>query len=113
MLNGTEASAIETMEMIKAWRELAVRWELTWHERVALLPCGGEDTFSPPQDTERRMRILIEVGYRLRFEDDATLCEWLRTPTEMWNWHSPLEVMSASLPDLRRFRAFVELGLGA
>ncbi len=113
MLDGRDAGAIEAMAVIKAWRDLAIRWELSWHERVALLPRGGEDTASPPEDTEKRMRILVEIGYRLRFEDDEVMCEWLRAPAEMWNWHSPLEVMSASLPDLRRFRAFIEMGLGS
>ena len=112
MLDGHEAGAIEAREMMKAWRELAIRWELDWRERVALLPNDGEETASPPEATEKRMRILIEIGHRLRFDDDVALCEWLRTPEAKWNWHSPLEVMSASLPDLRRFRAFLEQELG-
>lgn len=113
VLNGNEASAIEVMAMRTAWCDLAIRWELTWQERRMLLPTGGEDLEQPPANTERRMRLLIEIGHRLRFEDDATLCEWLRMPSELWYWYSPLEVMGGSLPDLRRLRQFVELGLGS
>jgi hypothetical protein len=112
MLNGTDVPAVEMTAMRAAWRDLAIRWELTWRERRALLPAGGEDRPDPPVDTERRMRILIEVGNRIRI-DDEKLRDWLRTPSELWNWFSPLEVLSGSLPELRRFRVFVELGLGA
>lgn len=111
-INGMNAAAIEEMAMRAAWRSLAIRWELTWSERCALFPAGGEDRIAPPADTERRMRILIEVGHRLNL-DEIELCEWLRQPSELWNWYSPLEVMSGSLPDLRRFRAFIEQGLGS
>ncbi len=112
MLNGTDVPAVELTAMRAAWRDLAINWELTWRERRALLPAGGEDRSDPPLDTEHRMRILIEIGHRVRIYDE-TLSDWLRTPSELWNWSSPLEVMSGSLPDLRRFRVFVELALGA
>lgn len=112
MRNGNDASAIELMATTAAWRDLAIRWELDWRERTALLPSGGEEAATPPEDTETRMRILVEIGHRLRFDGDADLCEWLRLPTELWNWYSPLEVMSGPMSDLRRFRAYVEAGLG-
>jgi hypothetical protein len=111
-INGNDVAAVEVMAMRTAWRHQAVHWELSWSERTALFPAGGEDRTDPPVDTERRMRILIEVGHRIAFEDDE-LCEWLRRPSELWNWYSPLEVMSGTLPELRRFRAFIEQGLGS
>lgn len=112
MMNGNDVAAVEVMAMQAAWRGLAINWELSWGERRALFPAGGEELVHPPVDTERRMRILIEVGHRLTL-DDTELCDWLRCPSELWNWYSPLEVMSGSLPELRRFRAFVEQGLGS
>ncbi len=112
-MNGSEAAAVDMMAMRRAWCDLAVSWELTWQERRMLLPAGGEDQQAPPEDTERRMRILIEIGHRLRFENDLAMCEWLRMPSELWFWYSPLEVMSGPLPDLRRLRQFIELGLGS
>lgn len=108
-INGTDAAAVEVMAMRAAWRHLVIEWELSWSERRELLPLGGEERADLPHDTERRMRILIEIGHRLTA--DAGLCEWLRTPTEFWNWYSPLEVMSGSISDLRRFRLLVEQGL--
>jgi hypothetical protein len=105
-MNGNEAAAIELGAMRTAWGDLATRWDLGWHERRALLPAGGQDADTPPHDTERRMRLLIEVGHRLRFDDDDELRDWLRTPSELWN--SPLEIMSGAIGDLRRFRQFVE-----
>lgn len=112
MQTGSDVATIELMAMQSAWRDLTLRWELTWQERKALLPTGGEDLPQPPVDTERRMRILIEIGYRIRFDDDDELQDWLRMPSELLNWHSPIEAMSSPLPDLRRFRQFVEMGLG-
>lgn len=113
MLNGSEVAVIELIAIKSAWRDLAIGWELTWQERKALLPEGGEDAPHPPPDTEHRMRILLEIGYRLRFENDAAMQEWLREPSECLNYYSPLEAMSGSLTELRRFRRFVEAGLGA
>jgi hypothetical protein len=112
-MNGHEAAALELAAMRRAWRDLAVRWGLTLDERRALLPHGGEQLPSPPADTETRMRIMIEIGYRVRFETPAELDDWLRTPLEMWKWNSPLDMMSGSISDLRRIRQFVEMGTTA
>lgn len=113
LFEGREAARIELAAMAAAWRSLGARWQLTWKERRALFPKGGEDGADPCADTETRMRILIEIGYRLRFDDDGDEQEWLRRPMEMLGWHTPIEVMSGTLGDLRRFRAFVEQGLGS
>lgn len=112
MGNNDNLEVTEQVAMAAAWKCLAIRWELTWQERTALLPSGGEDSGAPPEDTETRMRILVEIGYRLRMDDDAELCEWLRIPTELWGWYSPIEVMSGPMARLRLFRAYVEAGLG-
>lgn len=113
LMEGTETARIELAAMTGAWRRLDARWDLAWRERRALFPKGGEDAGDPCGDTETRMRILIEIGYRLRFNCDEDEREWLRRPLEMLGWHSPMEVMSGALGDLRRFRAFVEQGLGS
>lgn len=99
--------------MTEAWRSLAARWDLTWKELRALFPKGGEDCLSPCADTETRMRVLLEIGYRIRFDDDSDEQDWLRRPVELLGWYAPVEVMSGTLADLRRFRAFVEQGLGS
>lgn len=98
--------------MLSAWRALAARWDLTWRERGELLPAGGEEDESPPRDTEARMRILIEVGYRISLPE-AELRDWLRTATQALGWLSPLDVMSGSLGDLRSFRHLVNVGLSS
>lgn len=106
-------AGIELAAMTGAWRSLDMRWGLTWRERRALFPKGGEDTADPCEDTETRMRVLVEIGHRLRFDDGDDERDWLRRPMEMLGWHAPIEVMSGALGDLRRFRAFVEQGLGS
>lgn len=113
LMDGVDLAAVELAAMSAGWRTLAGDWELSWRERRMLFPAGGEDLANPPADTEARMRILVEIGYRLRFDTHGELYDWLREPSELWAWHSPLEVMSGRLPDLRRFRSFVEQGLGS
>lgn len=110
MTEAEVAEAAELEAMTGAWRDLAARWDLTFQERRALLPQGGEDRPAPPEDTERRMRLLIAIGYRVTFGRGEELREWLRMPCALWDWHSPLEVMSASLADLGGFRRIVEEG---
>lgn len=112
LMSGEEAGCAELAAMTGAWRSLDERWGLVWNERRALFPKGVEDSAGPCVDTETRMRILIEIGRRLRFENQIDEQEWLRRPTEMLGWHTPIEVMSGALGDLRRFRAFVEQELG-
>ncbi len=113
MIGQVEAAGTELAAMTQAWRDLGARWDLNWRERRMLLPKGGEFSAQPCADTEARMRMHLEIGYRIRFEGDEELQEWLRHPTELFGWYSPLEVMGGTLGDLRRFRAFVEQGLGS
>ena len=106
------AAGIDLAEMTGAWYSLDRRWGLTWRERRTLFPKGGEDRADPCEDTMTRMRVLVEIGHRLRFESRDDEQDWLRLPLEMLGWHTPMEIMSGPLADLRRFRAFVEQGLG-
>lgn len=108
VIDGEGFRTAELRAMISAWRALVVRWELTWSERRALLPEGGDDLPRPPADTETRMRILVEIGYRLRFDEDHGFVEWLRQPTSDWGWIAPLDVMGGSLADLRRVRRLAD-----
>ena len=113
MIDQAEAARVELAAMTGAWRSLASRWDLTWKERRALFPKGGEEGPSPCADTETRMRVLVEIGHRVGFDGEEEEREWLRQPIEMLGWYAPIEVMSGALGDLRRFRAFVEQGLGS
>lgn len=107
-----DIAALELRTMRSAWRALARRWELTAAERRELLPAGGEDEDFPPRDTETRMRIMIEVGYRIGLPTDL-LHDWLRTASPVLGWLSPLDAMAGSLADLRGFRRIVELGFAS
>jgi hypothetical protein len=107
-----DLAAMELRTMRSAWRALARRWDLTARERAALLPSGGEEDESPPCDTETRMRILIEIGYRIGLPE-ARLHEWLRTGYATLHWRSPLDAMSGPIADLRGFRRLVDLGFAS
>ena len=113
MMNGIEASAMEADAMLGRWRMLVEDWALTWGERRALLPAGEGFLSSMPEDSETRMRILIEIDRHVPSRDGGGLADWLREPAEELGWCSPLEAMSRTLPDLRRFRHYLEQGLGS
>jgi hypothetical protein len=103
-----ELSAIELRSMRAAWRALAERWKLSPTEIGTLLPEGGEWWDHPPADTERRMRILIEVGHGVGMHGQR-LSEWLRDPRPDLFFLSPIEAMS-DLRHLRRVRDLVVAG---
>ena len=107
-----DLAAVELRTMLSAWRALATRWDLTWRERAELLPAGGEESENPPRDTEARMRILIEIGYRISLPD-SELHDWLRTATQALGWLSPLDLMSGSMGDLRSIRHLVNVGFSS
>jgi hypothetical protein len=104
-----EIAANELKAMRGAWRAVRGSWDLSDREVRELLPEGGEEAQSPPRDTEQRMRLMIEISYRLPhgIEDHS---EWLRTASPMLGWLSPLDVMSAGMAELRAFRRMAEGG---
>ena len=107
-MNYEDFAAIELRSMRSAWRALERRWELSPKERRELLPEGGEQDASPPRDTEARMRIMIEIGYRIGLHD-TLLYAWLRTPSPTLDWLTPIDVMSGSMANLRGLRRLVEM----
>ncbi|SEL80854.1 Protein of unknown function [Sphingomonas palmae] len=107
-----DLAALELRSMRSAWKALERRWDLSPSERRALLPAGGVDEESPPRDTEARMRILIEVGYRIGLAE-MLLQDWLRTSTPTLGWLTPLDVMSGTMSELRAMRRLVEMGLAS
>ncbi len=105
-------AALELRTMQSAWRALERRWGLSPTERRALFPAGGDDLADPPADTEARMRIQIEIGYRIGMPEDM-LRDWLRTASPVLGWLTPLDVMSGSRADLRGLRRIVEAGFAS
>jgi hypothetical protein len=104
-----EISARELRAMQGAWRAVRASWDLSDREVRDLLPQGGESISSPPHDTELRMRLMIEISYRLPSGIDDR-GEWLRMPTERLGWLSPLDVMASDIRDLRVMRRMLEAG---
>ena len=113
MMTAQEASAIDMMALAGAFRTLVADWDLDWRECRALLPSYREDMRPPTPDGERRMRMLVEIGHRLGFEDVEEKRDWLREPSPFWLWRTPLEVMGGTVADLRCFRDHVERGRGS
>lgn len=107
-----DIAALELRTMRSAWRALARRWGLSSAECRELLPAGGEDEDFPPRDTETRMRIMIEINYRITMPEDV-VWEWLRTSLHDLGYLTPLDVLGGTLADLRGFRRIVELGFAS
>lgn len=103
----------------EAWDEQVLRWDLGVGERRDLLlgdvggASGVTDVVFATREVAMRTEILVEIGHRLRFENDGALREWLRTPNLLFSLDTPLDIMSGSLQDLLRFRGLVERGLGS
>ncbi|WCT72618.1 hypothetical protein PQ455_13375 [Sphingomonas naphthae] len=99
----------ELKTMRSSWQALARRWEFTGRELAQLLPEGGWDTPSPPADTERRMRLMLSVDYRLPFGSGSyELSSWARTPIDELDLFTPIELIAAGPPHIRALRDFVE-----
>ena len=111
MTDGEFCAAVELRAMASAWHAMAGGWDLTWGERQELFPKGGDDLPEPPADTERRMRILLEIGYRLRFDEADALVNWLRRPIPGLGYQSPIELMGGPLANLRLVRRLADEGL--
>ena len=111
-MDGRDLAALELRLMRQAWRTLERRWDLSPAERRALLPMGGEDDEGPPQDTEARMRLMIEIGYRVSMPEDLVR-DWLRTPVPALGWLAPIDAMAGTRADLRGIRDLVGRGFAS
>ena len=83
MTISSDDEAVRITAMRSAWQALAIEWGLTGGDRRDLLPEGGEFADPMPDDTAARMRMLVEIGYRLRFDTTAELRDWLRRAEAM------------------------------
>lgn len=108
MLDVDEAT-VELRAMQAAWRGLRSHWQLSEREVEELLPDGCGEHGNPNSGTETRMRLLLEISYRLPHRTDA-VSDWLRLATPQFGWLTPLEAMSSGLPELRQVRRIVEQG---
>ena len=108
-MHDEDPAGAELRSMLSAWRALARDWDLEWFDIRALFPDGSDKLAQPTAPTEQRMRVLIEIGHRLRFDDEGDLRDWLRQPTKALGWLAPLDIMAGPLPQLRSFRRMVEL----
>ena len=104
------AAAAELRAMRGAWMALRNEWGLSGLEVARLLQGRDADAARLDAATETRLRILIEIGYRIPTGIDDDLHDRLRTGTPAFGWLSPLEAMSGSIGDLRGVRAVVEAG---
>jgi hypothetical protein len=98
---------VERPTLRKAWNGFARALGVAWLERRMVLLQGGEHAAVPPMDTDRRMRLLVEVGYRLGARSAAELYDWLRRLVPAFGWYSPLEVVSGPLEELVLYRTIV------
>ncbi|NJR80064.1 hypothetical protein [Sphingomonas corticis] len=105
-----EAAAAELRMMRRAWNALRAQWRLDRREVLELLR-GAEGAGTLSAATETRMRLLVEIGYRLCAADgDDDLRDRLRRPTAAFGWLSPLEAMSGGTGELRAVRVALETG---
>lgn len=106
--------SIEELKLMRAnWFALSRSWGLDPREVALLLPQGGEDTPVPPADTERRMRLMLAIGYRLPSNGQADgLAAWPRTPLAEFGWMTPIDVMSSGPARMAALMRFVEWKYG-
>lgn len=94
-----------------AWRSVEKRWGLSGLETAMLLPLGRAMAVYPPDDTEHRMRLLVQVDYLLPYDgDDESLRGWLRRASPDLGDVSPLEVLAGPIAELGRIRRMLEAG---
>ncbi|MEO9229920.1 MAG: hypothetical protein ABI216_13400 [Devosia sp.] len=102
----------ELSTMRTAWHALAVRWDITPRELAGILPDGGIRNLRPPATTERRMRGMLALDYRLPFYEDADTRTWLRTAIPQLGDYSPLDLLELSEAHVRELQCFAEWSFG-
>lgn len=125
-LLAAEISDAETAAMLRAFFNLAERWEVS--DRQARILLGGPAArtyarwkaghFVPSRisrDTRERLSILMGIHKSLRylFRDPSGGYRWLRKPNEVFGGQSALQRMIAgSMQDLAAVRAYLDVERG-
>lgn len=117
----------ETAAMIRAFFNLAARWELTDAEARILLgqpaprtfarwKSGAGDITRVPHDTRQRLSMLIGIhkGLRYMFKDPDRGYAWMRKPNAAFAGQSALErMLSGEVVDLASVRNYLDAEVGA
>lgn len=111
-MTNTIEDLYELGSMRTAWHALAVRWDITPREMAAILPDGGIRNLTPPATTERRMRRMLALDYRLPFYDDGETRKWLRTPIPQLGDLAPIDLLELSDAHVRELVRFAEWSFG-
>ena len=122
-----EISDAETAAMVRAFFNLAERWDLSDRQARVLLGGPAARTFARwktghlvpsriSRDTRERLSILMGIHKNLRylFRDPSRGYRWLRKPNEALGGQTALQrLLAGSIQDLAAVRAFLEVERGA
>lgn len=117
----------ETGAMIRAFFNLAAKWDLNDTEARILLgqpaprtfarwKSGAGDIARVPHDTRQRLSMLmgIQKGLRYMFKEPERGYAWMRKPNAAFAGHSALErMLSGELVDLASVRNYLDAEVGA
>lgn len=118
----TEINDAETRAMLRAFFELAKRWELDDRQGRILLggpsartyarwKAGQVETSRISRDTRERLSMLMGIhkGLRHMFSDPSRGCRWLRAPNRAFGEASALDrLLAGSIADLAAVRACLD-----
>lgn len=125
--NPASITDAETAAMIRAFFNLAARWELNDAEARILLgqpaprtfarwKSGAGDITRVPHDTRQRLSILVGIhkGLRYMFKDPERGYAWMRKPNAAFAGQSALErMLSGDIVDLASVRNYLDAEVGA
>lgn len=121
-----EISDAETAAMLRAFFNLAERWDLSDRQARVLLGGPAARTYARwkaghfvpsriSRDTRERLSILMGIYKSLRylFRDPSRGYRWLRKPNEVFGGQSALQrMLAASMQDLAAVRAYLDAERG-
>jgi hypothetical protein len=125
--NPASITDAETAAMIRAFFNLAARWELNDAEARILLgqpaprtfarwKSGAGDITRVPHDTRQRLSMLVGIhkGLRYMFKDPERGYAWMRKPNAAFAGQSALErMLSGGIVDLASVRNYLDAEVGA
>ena len=122
----TDITDAETAAMLRAFFNLAQRWQLNDRQGRILLGWPAARTyarwkagqFQPSRisrDTRERLSLLMGIhkGLRYMFPDPARSYAWLRKPNRAFGGENALNrLLAGSIPDLAAVRAYLDAERG-